>query len=171
MIQTLRGRLWILWPAHISFGASFGCIGIGTSKSAENIFFFVQWIYFDSISFFVYSTVCDTHTAPGCCYHFSSWLSKICRQPWEVMSECRRHFFWKVTNFSLTLLTVSPADMRTMNVVARWPWSVHDPTIFVDSNVHERFETGESSRYISVDCYDYANTSYLANSHVTNRET
>src|SRR5277367_499200 len=45
--------------------------------------------------------------------------------------------------FSLNVQAVVDANLNFGNVVARWQGSVHDATIFANSRLHARFETGE----------------------------
>lgn len=63
--------------------------------------------------------------------------------------------------FSLNVQTISDANLRIENVVARWPGSTHDETIFIQSNVHQEFENGAYGDYVIVDDGGYANTFYL----------
>ena len=45
--------------------------------------------------------------------------------------------------FSLNVQVISDANLRINDVVARWPGSTHDSTIFSNSSICARFETGE----------------------------
>ena len=45
--------------------------------------------------------------------------------------------------FSINVQAVVSADLLFQNFVARWPGSVHDATIFVNSHLYARFESGE----------------------------
>lgn len=58
--------------------------------------------------------------------------------------------------------TISTADLKIANIVARWAGSVHDQTIFRNSNVRAQFEAGQYGNYILVGDSGYANTTYLA---------
>lgn len=49
-----------------------------------------------------------------------------------------------------------------MNVVARWPGSTHDQTIFANSFIKRRFERGDFDNFILIGDSGYANTWYLA---------
>lgn len=64
--------------------------------------------------------------------------------------------------FSLNVQTISSADLKITNIVARWAGSVHDQTIFRQSSICRRFEAGEFGNYILVGDSGYANTPYLA---------
>lgn len=52
--------------------------------------------------------------------------------------------------FSLNVQTICDAQMRVMNVVARWPGSAHDSNIFAHSEVRQQFERGEFFDYVIV---------------------
>lgn len=52
--------------------------------------------------------------------------------------------------------------------MARWAGSVHDQTIFRDSNVRAQFEAGQFGDYILVGDSGYANTRYLATPFTAN---
>lgn len=43
--------------------------------------------------------------------------------------------------FSLNVQVVASADKKIIDIVARWPGSVHDSTIFQNSNLRMLFET------------------------------
>lgn len=64
--------------------------------------------------------------------------------------------------FSLNVQTISTPDLKIADIVARWAGSVHDQTIFRESNIRERFEAGEFGNYILIGDSGYANTRYLA---------
>lgn len=64
--------------------------------------------------------------------------------------------------------TISTADLKIANVVARWAGSVHDQTIFRESNVRAQFEAGQFMNYILVGDSGYANTPYLATPYTAN---
>lgn len=63
--------------------------------------------------------------------------------------------------FSLNVQTISDANLRIENVVARWPGSAHDQTIFSQSNVHQELENGMYGDYVIVADSGYANTFYI----------
>lgn len=64
--------------------------------------------------------------------------------------------------FSLNVQTISSADLRIMDVIARWPGASHDQTIFNNSGIKYRFENGDFGKYILVGDGGYKNTMYLA---------
>lgn len=55
-----------------------------------------------------------------------------------------------------------------MNVVARWPGSTHDQTIFINSLIKRRFERGDFEHFILIGDSGYANTWYLATPFTVN---
>lgn len=63
--------------------------------------------------------------------------------------------------FSINVQTVSDADLRIMNVVARWPGSAHDSTIFNNCELRQQLERGEYGDYVIVGDGGYANTAYM----------
>ncbi|XP_018572749.1 putative nuclease HARBI1 [Anoplophora glabripennis] len=63
--------------------------------------------------------------------------------------------------FALNVQTVSDASLKIRDIVARWPGSVHDQTIFNNSNLRDRFENGEFGRYILIGDSGYSLRSYL----------
>ncbi|XP_055907355.1 putative nuclease HARBI1 [Eupeodes corollae] len=70
--------------------------------------------------------------------------------------------------FSLNVQTISSANLKVLNVVARWAGSVHDQTIFQNSSVRQEFEQVWYGQYILVGDSGYANTSYLATPYTAN---
>lgn len=48
-----------------------------------------------------------------------------------------------------------------MDIVARWPGSVHDQTIFNNSTVKQRLENGEFGNSVLVADSGYANTMHI----------
>lgn len=64
--------------------------------------------------------------------------------------------------FSLNVQTVGSADLKVMNVVARWPGSCHDQTIFNNSKLKMQLENNFYKGYILIADSGYANTSYMA---------
>lgn len=65
--------------------------------------------------------------------------------------------------------TISDANLRIENVVARWPGSAHDQTIFSQSNVHQELENGVHGDYVIVADSGYANTFYICTSFTRHR--
>lgn len=63
--------------------------------------------------------------------------------------------------FSMNVQTISDANLRIQNVVARWPGSTHDSTIFRNSFVQQQFEAGVYGDYVIIGDGGYANTPYL----------
>lgn len=45
--------------------------------------------------------------------------------------------------FSVNVQVISSADLYIKDIVARWPGSAHDSTIFNNSRVKHRFDEGE----------------------------
>jgi len=62
--------------------------------------------------------------------------------------------------------TVVDAKARITNIVARWPGSTHDATIFNNSRLYRRLETGEFGSYLLVADGGYRNTNYMATPHL-----
>lgn len=65
-------------------------------------------------------------------------------------------------HFSINVQTISDPNLRIMDVVARWPGSTHDQTIFINSSIHQRFERGDFGRYFLIGDSGYGNTRFLA---------
>jgi len=63
--------------------------------------------------------------------------------------------------FSLNVQTVSSADLKILDIVARWPGSVHDQTIFNNSRVKERLENNEFGNSLLVGDSGYTNTMFV----------
>lgn len=63
--------------------------------------------------------------------------------------------------FSINLQTVYDAAMKIRNIVARWPGSAHDSTIFNNSHIRGKFERGEMRDYLIVANAGYALKKYL----------
>lgn len=63
--------------------------------------------------------------------------------------------------FSMNVQTIADADLRILNVVARWPGSTHDTVVFANSEVRQRFERGEFGGYVLIGDGGYANNEYL----------
>jgi len=63
--------------------------------------------------------------------------------------------------FSLNVQVVCDYRMRIIDIVARWPGSVHDATIFLHSRLCRRFKNGKFNSGILLGDSGYANTKYL----------
>lgn len=57
--------------------------------------------------------------------------------------------------FSINAQFICNAEMKIMNVVARWPGSAHDSTIFNNSNVRRDFENNRYRGCYLVGMYGY----------------
>lgn len=63
--------------------------------------------------------------------------------------------------FSLNVQTLCDAKLKIMNIVARWPGSTHDSTIFNNSRICARFEAGEFGNHLVVADGGYQCRRYL----------
>ncbi|XP_074038075.1 putative nuclease HARBI1 isoform X1 [Leptinotarsa decemlineata] len=63
--------------------------------------------------------------------------------------------------FSINVQTVSSTDLKIMDLVARWPGSTHDQTIFDHSNLKRRLENGEFGNSLLVADSGYVNTQHI----------
>ncbi|GAB1869285.1 Putative nuclease HARBI1 [Camponotus japonicus] len=63
--------------------------------------------------------------------------------------------------FSLNVQVVASADKKIINIVARWPGSVHDSTIFQNSNLRMLFETNHFRNCILLGDSGYPAKPYL----------
>jgi hypothetical protein len=63
--------------------------------------------------------------------------------------------------FSINVQTISDANRRIQSIVARWPGSVHDSTIFRNSRIRARFENNDFGDYLLVGDAGYAVGRYL----------
>ncbi|KAK4884252.1 hypothetical protein RN001_000523 [Aquatica leii] len=63
--------------------------------------------------------------------------------------------------FSINVQAICNSNLKLMNVVARWPGSVHDATIFRHSNIYNRFENNLYENCILIGDNGYFNTNYL----------
>lgn len=71
------------------------------------------------------------------------------------------------TWFSLNVQTVADPQLKIRDIVARWPGSTHDSTIFNNSVLKEALESGVFRGYFIVADSGYKNTSYLATPYLT----
>lgn len=63
--------------------------------------------------------------------------------------------------FSLNVQTVSDASLKIRNIVARWPGSCHDQTVFNNSRLKFNFENGQFGRFHLIGDSGYAVKPYL----------
>ncbi|KAK4881735.1 hypothetical protein RN001_005054 [Aquatica leii] len=63
--------------------------------------------------------------------------------------------------FSLNIQAIADSTLRILDVVARWPGSTHDQTIFNNSRIHARVEAGEFNNCIILGDSGYGLTKYL----------
>ncbi|XP_022902595.2 putative nuclease HARBI1 [Onthophagus taurus] len=63
--------------------------------------------------------------------------------------------------FSINVQTVSDANMRILDIVARWPGSTHDQTIFNNSCLKHRLEIGQFRNGLLLGDGGYQNKNYL----------
>lgn len=64
--------------------------------------------------------------------------------------------------FSMNVQTIADKSLKIMDVVARWPGSSHDQTIFANSSIRQRFDRGDFGPYVLIGDSGYANTPFLA---------
>ncbi|XP_058457044.1 putative nuclease HARBI1 [Malaya genurostris] len=64
--------------------------------------------------------------------------------------------------FSLNVQTVSSANLKVLNIVARWLGASHDQHIFNSSLLKMQLEWGDFGHYLIVGDSGYRNTNYLA---------
>lgn len=67
--------------------------------------------------------------------------------------------------FSLNVQTVSDASLKIRNIVARWPGSCHDKTIFNNSRLKYNFEAGQFENFHLIGDSGYTLTKYLLTPH------
>lgn len=63
--------------------------------------------------------------------------------------------------FSSNVQTISCPDLKIMDVVARWPGSSHDQTIFEKSRVYNKLVSGYWKNSLIVADSGYANSQYV----------
>lgn len=64
--------------------------------------------------------------------------------------------------FSLNVQTISDKNLKIRDIVARWPGSSHDQTIFASSAIRQRFDRGDFGPYVLIGDSGYTNTAFLA---------
>jgi hypothetical protein len=62
---------------------------------------------------------------------------------------------------TLNVQSISDGNLKFLDVVARWPGSVHDQTIFNNSSIKEQFENRRFGRYILLGDSGYTLVPYL----------
>ncbi|XP_066600761.1 putative nuclease HARBI1 [Prorops nasuta] len=63
--------------------------------------------------------------------------------------------------FSINVQAIVNSRLQIMDLVARWPGSIHDATIFDNSRIKKRFENGEFGNAILLGDSGYPNLPYL----------
>jgi hypothetical protein len=63
--------------------------------------------------------------------------------------------------FSINVQTMCAANLRIMDIVARWPGSAHDRTIFNNSFVKGRFDRGEMDGGLILGDSGYTSSNYM----------
>lgn len=63
--------------------------------------------------------------------------------------------------FSVNVQTISDANLKILDVVARWPGSTHDQTIFDNSNIRQRLLNNEFRNSLIVADSGYTNTMHI----------
>lgn len=64
--------------------------------------------------------------------------------------------------FSFNVQTVAAANLKVINIVARWPGACHDQHIFNNSRLQMRLERGDFGNFLILGDSGYRNTTYLA---------
>lgn len=69
----------------------------------------------------------------------------VCKQHFYLIlgGEVAENFRNRKGYFSINVQTVSDANMRILDIVARWPGSTHDQTIFNNCTLKHRLEIGQ----------------------------
>lgn len=65
------------------------------------------------------------------------------------------------SNFSMNVQVACDSQMRCMDIVARWPGSAHDQTIFNNSALKEKFENGQFGNGVLLGDSGYESKHYL----------
>ena len=63
--------------------------------------------------------------------------------------------------FGINIQTVADSELYIRDIVARWPGSTHDQTIFSNSALKERFEADHFGKFILVGDSGYQLKPYL----------
>ncbi|CAI6359257.1 unnamed protein product [Macrosiphum euphorbiae] len=71
--------------------------------------------------------------------------------------------------FSLNVQTVVSPDLKIMDIVARWPGSCHDQTIFKNSNIYSQLVNGKWGNSLIVADSGYKNTSHIVTPFINPR--
>lgn len=58
----------------------------------------------------------------------------------KTLFYCRKQFY------AMNVQIICDANAKVLDIVARWPGTIHDETIFLNSRIYERFLTGEFVR-------------------------
>lgn len=69
--------------------------------------------------------------------------------------------------FSFNVQTVAAANLKVIDIVARWPDSTHDQQIFNNSRLQMRLERGDFGNYFILGDSGYRNTTYLPTPYLT----
>ncbi|XP_044597440.1 putative nuclease HARBI1 [Cotesia glomerata] len=64
-------------------------------------------------------------------------------------------------HFSINVQVICNARLEIIDIVARWPGSAHDSTIFNNSRIHNRFENNQFGNALLLGDSGYPNLSYL----------
>ncbi|ERL90113.1 hypothetical protein D910_07467 [Dendroctonus ponderosae] len=64
-------------------------------------------------------------------------------------------------DFSSNVQTICDVQLKIIDIVARWPGSCHDQTIFNNSRIKRRFSNGEFPNCVILGDSGYGNTNYL----------
>ncbi|XP_066596956.1 putative nuclease HARBI1 [Prorops nasuta] len=63
--------------------------------------------------------------------------------------------------FSINVQAIADSELRLLDFVARWPGSAHDSTIFDNSSIKARFDSGEFGNCLLLGDAGYRNLPYL----------
>lgn len=93
--------------------------------------------------------------SPGKSLNFASSLHSVYYLFFVVGGEDPEIFRNRKGYFSINMQAVCDSDLRLLDVVARWPGSTHDSTIFNNSRLRRRFETNEFPNSILLGKYTF----------------